>query len=207
MIRFTQVLAVAVLIFGNACDKKSADGSGNSKGGGPVATTIAAKDGAAGLEAYFVAARAACDAKDVAKGKGIVLGLIPDPATLKKVLRDDAPAGFVDKVIEQYKKLPPDDDRVMCLISPPNRTEIKVHTAKTEEIAAHAQGTPGGDEFPGGAQKVAQQALRPGVTFYEVETLEPGKDSGTRFHLFFWDGTTWKMMGAAWRAVEAAPPQ
>ncbi|HZL71116.1 MAG TPA: hypothetical protein VFC86_01550, partial [Planctomycetota bacterium] len=57
-------------------------------------------------------------------------------------------------------------------------------------------------EFPGGAKKLAETILRPGVTFYEVEFLEPGKDAGMKFHLFFWDGERWAMLGAAWRVVD-----
>ncbi len=34
-------------------------------------------------------------------------------------------------------------------------------------------------EFPGGAVELAKNLLRPGLTFCEVEFLEPGKDAGT----------------------------
>jgi hypothetical protein len=45
--------------------------------------------------------------------------------------------------------------------------------------------------------------LRPGVTFYEVEFLEPGKDAGMKYHLFYWDGKQWSMLGPVWRALES----
>lgn len=44
--------------------------------------------------------------------------------------------------------------------------------------------------------------LKPGLTFYEVEVTEPGKQMGTKFHMFFWDGSAWKMLGPAWRAFK-----
>jgi hypothetical protein len=56
-------------------------------------------------------------------------------------------------------------------------------------------------KFPGGAVKLAGQILRPGMTFYEVEFLEPGKDSGMKYHLFYWDGKQWTMLGPLWRAL------
>ena len=57
-------------------------------------------------------------------------------------------------------------------------------------------------KFPGGARELAASALRPGLTFYEVEFLEPGKDLGMKFHLFAWDGERWAMLGPAWRALK-----
>ncbi len=46
------------------------------------------------------------------------------------------------------------------------------------------------------------QVLRPGVKFYEVEFVAPGSDSGMKFHMFYWDGSAWKMLGPAWRALK-----
>jgi len=80
-----------------------------------------------------------------------------------------------------------------------NRTEVQVHGATTEEIAEYKQDSVPFKEFPGGAQKLAQSVLRPGTKFYEVEFLEPGKDAGMKYHLFFWDGASWRMLGPAWR--------
>jgi hypothetical protein len=31
--------------------------------------------------------------------------------------------------------------------------------------------------------------------------IEPGKYAGMTFHLFFWDGADWKMLGPIWRLV------
>ena len=41
------------------------------------------------------------------------------------------------------------------------------------------------------------------MTFYEVEFLEPGKDAGMKYHLFYWDGKQWSMLGPVWRTLEA----
>jgi hypothetical protein len=49
---------------------------------------------------------------------------------------------------------------------------------------------------------MAEQILRPGMTFYEVEFLEPGKEYGVKYHLFFWDGKQWTMLGPVWRALQ-----
>ena len=57
-------------------------------------------------------------------------------------------------------------------------------------------------EFPGGAKRVAELALRPGMTFYEVEYLEPGKNTGMKYHLLYWDGKQWSMLGPAWRVLK-----
>jgi hypothetical protein len=40
------------------------------------------------------------------------------------------------------------------------------------------------------------------MTFYEVEFLEPGKDLGIKYHLFYWDSRQWTMLGPLWRALQ-----
>jgi hypothetical protein len=40
------------------------------------------------------------------------------------------------------------------------------------------------------------------MTFYEVELLEPGKEYGMKYHLFFWDGKQWTMLGPVWRELQ-----
>jgi hypothetical protein len=39
------------------------------------------------------------------------------------------------------------------------------------------------------------------MKFYEVEFVKPGEDMGMKYHLFFWDGARWKMLGPVWRSM------
>jgi hypothetical protein len=78
---------------------------------------------------------------------------------------------------------------------------VKVYGATTEEIAMNARGSVVFAEFPGGAIRMAERILRPGMTFYEAEFLEAGKENGVKYHLFFWDGRQWTMLGPVWRAL------
>lgn len=187
-------VSVALLLFAGACDK-------GKQGGG--AAVIAQKDGADGLKALFEAAHEACTSKDFAKGKAITQSVIPGKEQLKKVLKPDVPADQIEKLAEQFKDLPPSDEKAACVFYPGNgRTEITVHASTVEDLAAYKEGTPAFEEFPGGARKLAEKVLAPGTTFYEVEVTEPGKDMGTKFHMFFWDGAQWRMMGPAWRVLK-----
>jgi hypothetical protein len=43
--------------------------------------------------------------------------------------------------------------------------------------------------------------LRPRMTFYEVELVKPGETAGMVYHLFFWDGAQWTMLGPVWRMI------
>jgi hypothetical protein len=158
-------------------------------------------DGAGGLKALFTASQTACATKDYARGKAIVSSLIPTRDDLKAALADGAPAGFVDKVIDQFKEFPAEEERAACVFSPPGRTEILVHASTTEDIAAYKDNSIAYEEFPGGAKKLAETVLRRHAMFYEVEAVEPGHDRGTKFHLFFWDGAQWRMLGPAWRVL------
>src|SRR5262249_7841515 len=152
-------VSVALLVVGG-CDKGKKD-----KGG---AAPLAEKDGADGLKALFEQSHAACTSKDFAKGKAIVMSVIPGKEQLKKVVKDDVPADQLDKLADQYKELPPSDEKAACVFYPGGgRTEIRVHASTVEDLAAYQQGTPAFDEFPGGAKKLAEKVLKPGHTFYE----------------------------------------
>ena len=193
---WSALLVSAALIAGAGCDK------GDKKGGGGT-SPVAQKDGADGLKALFEASHAACKGKDFAKGKGIIQGIVPGKDHLKKVLKDDVPADKVDALLAQYKDMPPSDEKVACIFAPEGRTEIRVHASTVEDIIAYKEGTPAFEEFPGGAKKLAETVLKPGNTFYEVEVTEPGKDMGTKYHMFFWDGGQWRMLGPAWRTFKS----
>lgn len=108
-------------------------------------------------------------------------------------------------LVEAYDKMRPPEEAppkmwFKVLDVPTDRTEVRVHGATASEIADAIPGTTAAKEFPGGAQKVAG-LLDPGLTFYEVTATEPGASSGSRFHLFFWAGTHWSMLGPAWRVL------
>jgi hypothetical protein len=187
------ILVGVFLVLGVACGKG---------GGGVPAVAAGQTDGPDGLKAVFQALAQAHAAGDVKKAKELTLSLMPDDAALKKALRDDAPADVVARIRDTFSKIPTSDEAVAKLLVPgEGRTEIKPHGATTEEIAAYESGGVAHAEFPGGARRLAESILRPGVTFYEVEVTEPGKDSGTKYHLFFWDGSRWRMLGPAWRAL------
>lgn len=179
-------LVVALVVVG-ACEKK------------PVVT---AADGPDGLRALFVQARTACEAMTYAKGRAILEGIMPTTESLSRALVDAAPPNLRAQLVAQRSEIPADDAKAACVFAPAGRTEVLVHRATTEELAAHAPNTEAATEFPAGAQLLAP-LLRPGTTFYEVETVEPGNDRGTKFHMFFWDGATWRMLGPAWRYLDA----
>lgn len=188
---------VSVVLFAGACDKGD-KGKGGAAGGG--APAIAQKDGSDGLKDLFAASHAACTSKEFAKGKAIVMGMLPTTADLKKIFKDDVAAAKLDEVAAQYKEVPPSEEKVACLFYPgQGRTEIRVHKSSVADLVAYKEGTPAFEEFPGGAKKLAETVLRPEGTFYEVEVTEPGKDMGTKYHMLFWDGAQWKMLGPVWR--------
>jgi len=155
-----------------------------------------------GLKSLFTDLRAAALGHDNKTAGAMVKGLVPDEASVKKALKDDA-GDTAQKMLEMYKQFVPKDDAEAAAIfaGQPERSVIAVHASTTEDLIAYKQGTPAFMEFPGGARAAAEQILRPGVTFYEVELLEPGHDMGMKYHLFFHDGTGWKMLGPVWRAL------
>jgi hypothetical protein len=152
------------------------------------------------LQALFEEYVAAFDSGDTKTAADIVRNLFPTPEQIKLALREDAPQESIDTILAMHERLKPSgrlDERWAPLLRGPDPalTEIEVWGAPTEAIAGDASRW-----FPGGAVDSAQTILRPGMTFYEVRLKEPGESSGMVFHLFYWDGEGWRMLGPIWRA-------
>lgn len=148
----------------------------------------------------FVELQDAIRAKDTGKALELTHRFMPDESSLQQAVKDPAVITKVMEMHARYTKAP--DDRVALLFATDAaRTKINVHAATTEQIAAYKEGSPAYDEFPGGAKEAANTVLQPGMTFYEVELVEPGKVRGMKYHLFFFDGKNWKMLGAVWRVL------
>lgn len=174
-------------------------GCGGSSG---VDVTAYSAD-AAGLDSLFTDLRAALKSNDRATAGALSMSLLPDESAVATALDDDAvePRRTIAALFVAAR--PPSEALAAHMFSDnPEYTQINVHGATTEEIAAREPGTVAADEFPGGAQTAAETILRPRMTFYEVEFVEPGHGRGLKFHLFFHDGRQWRMLGPAWRRDE-----
>lgn len=192
------ILLVCLLAGLAGCDKSKGGG------GGAASSGYAQSDSPDNLKGLLEEIIKSNEAGDKTKAAAMTRALIPSTKeALTKAVKDDA-TEFIDRALEAAKTIPADDAQVAGLIKrgEPNRTQVNVHAATTEEIAEYKPGSTAANEFPGGAQKLAQQLLKPGVKFYEVEFVEPGKDAGMKFHMFYWDGSTWRMLGPAWRALK-----
>jgi hypothetical protein len=209
MATWSALLFSGALLVGAGCNKDSG-GGGAAPGSGSASAKPASapaevggqRDGVEGLKAFILGIRDACAAKDFAKGKAMVLGAIPTRADIESVLVETAPLEAIEKLETFYKQMPPDDERAACLFSlDPSRTIVSVYASTVEQLIAYEDGTAAYKEFPDGAKDVAE-SLRPGRTFYEVEVTAPGLEEGTKFHMFFWDGKRWRMLGPLWRAFQ-----
>jgi hypothetical protein len=141
--------------------------------------------------------------KDPAAAATQLQALVPDEARLKRAFKDDVAPAVLGRTLDMYKQMGPVTVADALKLAGPGQSEVRVHGATTEEIAQYREGTVAFKEFPGGARRVAEQALRPGMTFYSVELVEPGKGEGMRYHLLYWDGKQWSMLGPVWRALES----
>lgn len=140
--------------------------------------------------------------KDTARAAALFRSLLPDEARAKKALKDNVPPDTAKQLKGMHEKLgagitPADINK----IARASQTVVQVHGATTEDIIRYREGSVAYKEFPGGARRVAEQLLRPGATFYEVEFLDPGKDAGMKYHLLYWDGRQWSMLGPVWRVM------
>lgn len=210
MKRASLVSLCPLLLVLAGCGKSESSGGGGGTGGGASSSAsgtnslYAQSNSADNLKGLLDTIMKASESGDAKKAAALIRGILPDKAALMKALRDDAPAEFVDECLKQNQSIPPEDEKVAGLFKRggADRTEVSAHGATTEEIAKYEDGSVPFKEFPGGTRKLAEQVLRAGVTFYEVEFCVPGEDSGMKYHMFYWDGSAWKMLGPAWRALK-----
>lgn len=152
------------------------------------------------LEALWHTVLERVDGGDVEGGAALIRSTLPDRAALSRALRSSVDPHVVERLEAMYQKLGALDAQAIVRGLSPERTRVRVRAARGRDIAAYE------DEavkaaFPVGARQVAAAILGPDVTFYQVELLAPGADKGTKFHLFFWDGSRWRTLGPAWRAL------
>lgn len=139
--------------------------------------------------------------KDVKQATALFQAMMPDAGRVKKALKDNVDRDTEKRVLEMHQKMQITED-VVRKVAQPEQKEVQVHGATTEDIVRYSQGSVAFKEFPGGAKRVAGELLRPGMTFYEVEYLAPGKDAGMKYHLVYWDGKQWSMLGPVWRVLK-----
>lgn len=196
------VVAMVVLAACGKAAETTTTGDVAVKGEAPkVEAGWSGKNDPEDLKALLRAIREAA-ATDKAKAGALTRGLLVDADAVKVAVADEA---IAKGLVEQVAQMPREDMDIASLLDPakPDYTEIVAHAATTEEILANDPASIAFKEFPGGVRKLAEKgALKQGVTFYEVEWVRPGEDAGMKYHLFFWDGGRWRMLGPAWRGIE-----
>lgn len=134
----------------------------------------------------------------------LIRGFYCDEARLRGVLSTTIDGGAFAAIAASHRSaLAMSDAELAQGMSIPTDATVRLaHAATTEELAAYKPGSVAYNQFPGGAQQLAREVLRPGVTFYEVEVLRPTESAGTRYHLFFYDAGGWGMLGPMWRVLK-----
>ncbi len=199
------IMLLALVLALSACGE---DGAGDSPEGKAAAALGGFKqeNTPENLKALMESIRETIhEKKDLAKANAIFRGLIPDAARFARAIKDDVEPAVRDGIVKMHSGLAEaaaKDDQGIATLCKPDQTVVMVHGATTEEIIQYKKDSVAFLEFPGGARQVAQQVLKPGMKFYQVEFLEPGKDAGMKYHLFYWDGKQWSMIGPAWRTFK-----
>jgi hypothetical protein len=139
-------------------------------------------------------------AGDTASASRITRGLIPDIPQIAAVVRErPAYTAVVAKIDTYFRSRIPStmDDAALARVFavPPDRTEISVRSASTEDLLS---ATPASQQFTGGTLKSAK-FLRPKVMFYTVDFVKPGERYGTSMELFFKHQDRWIFLGPIWR--------
>jgi len=153
----------------------------------PVAAVpVEQKDGEEGVKAFlnqFVAPNA--------DYPGLTKGLHPTTADYKAMFD----ASTASKVESSQAK-----DWTKAVIKPakPGQTEVKVWSATGAELAS---GKGNAKEFPEQYKKFGRH-LVPGLTYWKLKFVEPGKDAGTAYDGLAFVNGHWAIAPKPWRAFE-----
>lgn len=204
MKKMSLALSVFLLLFLTSCTKKE---EGSSTAATKKKPSFAFKNTGDNLQELFIVLNQAVTEGDHEKGAELTRSLMPTPEQLKVVLNSSVTDEQFDALKTMHKNyaIPagvPAETVAKTLIRKPKQTIIQVHKATTEDLIAYAKGSAAYNEFPGGARTLAQKYFKPNTTFYEVEMLEPGAKYGMKYHLFFWNGSSWSMFGPGWRVLK-----
>jgi len=156
------------------------------------------------LKLLFEKLHKAITAGDDKTALALTNSLIPDEATLRKGLKDGIAPEALAQALEFFTKQLPGEDakRAKLFRADPASTEVRTYAATTEDLAKYEKGSTAFMQFPVGAKKLAETVLRPGTTYHEVVLSKPGAEAGMKFHLFYWAGDRWAMLGPLWRAIK-----
>ena len=152
-------------------------------------------------------AQAAKDSRLIA---GVAHGMVPTTADLKACTRE-GPDAEAFRAAYTPKNLTPEDPTVVGLgvslfvRGDPKRTEVLVHAATTEELAAYAKGTVAYAHFPGGMKRFAERIAAPHQTWYVVKLVEPGQASGMTYTCFTEVNGRMIFVGKPWRLIAREP--
>lgn len=175
----------------------AAAGCGKSPGPSDTNALFKQENTPENLQKLVEAIVKASESADLARAGALMRGLFVDADTLKMVFKDDVSSAQMTRQIERLKGIPASDAELATLMKrgSTTRTQINVHGAMTAEIIAGQSAV--AIEFKDAVELAAD--LKPDIVFYEVEFVEPGKPAGMKYHMFFWDGSRWRMLGPAWR--------
>jgi hypothetical protein len=142
---------------------------------------------------------------DYATAAKLTKDLMPNSKRISKVIRKNVSPDLFqgyDKMYNQILTSTASDKKIASMLTRwPKSNQIYLYGATTEQIASNEKGSIVWKEFPGGAVKAAKTILKPKTWFYEIERVEPGKSKGFKYHLIFWDGQKWCMLGMVWKSL------
>lgn len=204
MKKMSLTLSVLLLLFFTSCTKKE---EGSSTASQKKKPSFEYKNTADNLQELFIVLNQAVTTGDFEKGAELTRSVMPKPEQLKVVLNSTVTDEQFNelKAMHDTYAIPagvPVETVAKTLIRKPKQTIIQVHKATTEDLIAYEKGSAAYNEFPPGARTLAEKYFKPNTTFYEVEMLEPGAKYGMKYHLFFWNGSSWSMFGPGWRVLK-----
>ncbi len=132
----------------------------------------------------------------------LLRGLVPDQRRILRALKDGIPPEVAQKIAAKFQEFGLPSEASLDIFLPVAGGSVTVYGATTEELAAFQEGSTAFKHFPRGAQKAAQQILRPGMNFYQVVVSSPKQNSRVTYHMLYWDGQQWTMLARPWEVLK-----
>ena len=147
------------------------------------------------LQSYYVK-------NDPKTAVALLRGVVPDQSRIQKALKDGAAPEVAQKIAAKFREfgLPTEANLAFFLLG--GLGSVTVYGATTEELAAYQEGSAAFKHFPRGAQKAAQQILRPGMIFYQVVVVSSSEQNfHVTYQMLYWDGQQWTMLAKPWEVL------
>ena len=177
---------------------------------GLISPSLATPDpGKKALEEFFGKIRQQSLSGNTKELTKLARDLFPNRESIEKGLSSHIPQASIEKLTKWHEEARASTEAqlIEAFTLGTKQSKIVAYAATVKSLILSEKGSDAYRHFPRGAQFFARDStLRDDTTYYKVVITEPGNAPFRNYDLIFWDGESWKVLGAIWNLLEAEDP-